>query len=1057
VSIALALIWVASGCGDKYTANGNNNTVDCDAGGCIDDKALGEPCVASTECASGYCPAADGVCCEAACDGECEACVEAKTGLVDGTCGPVTANTDPDGECDDEGATTCGANGSGCNGNAASGCILYDNTTVCADTECAAGVVTDPRYCDGSGTCEVGATTDCAPYDCDAAGTGCRVSCSVHGDCSASSYCDGSGVCVPKETEGTACTGDDECVSSFCVDSVCCNRVCDATCEACSASATGGVDGVCGAVTVDTDPDTECIATGPTTCGADGTGCNGDGANPGCNLYDNTTVCSAATCTGGILTTLGWCDGAGMCGAGAPIPCAPYTCNAAGTACGTTCVSHTDCSASSYCDGAGACAPKLTDGTNCAIGIQCQSGFCPTQDGVCCNQSCGSRCESCLAAKTGGADGVCGPVTANSDPDTECGAAAPSTCDANGTGCNGNAATPDCNLYGNSTVCATAGCAGGVQGGDGLCDGTGTCVQSGAVACAPYVCDPAGTVCLTTCASQTDCTGGYFCDGGGICQPKLINGIVCAAGFQCVSGSCPAADGVCCDTACGGACEACLAAKTGGANGTCGPVSSGTDPDSECGSDVCNGAGSCRCTDGLHNGAESDVDCGGGVCPSCGSGLTCNASSDCTSGNCPAADGVCCNTSCGSTCEACVASKTGGTNGTCAAITAGTDPDNECSADVCNGFGACRCTDGLLNGAETDVDCGGGVCASCGDGQTCAAGSDCTSSNCPANDNVCCNDPCNSLCESCLGASNGGTDGTCDFVLTDTDPNNECGSSESCNGAGTCYDPCPTNTCFVDADCTPGATGNLCVDGPNDCLHATCVGATPGTLVESGADRTADLTTWQSGDDQSTGGGGRWYCNTGYTVTSNGVLTNWELVVDSGGTTGEGAQFMVLRCTGGGATSQATGCTRVGIGPLQAISGNGLSSFTLAGSTQLDGASPSLLGIVVQAGDIICADSDLYNIGVDCNGGPTGGGCAGPDWYTQQLANADSTGQPFSLSDSNSDGTLMVKAWGGTPGVQGTCSDNTPEPDTTLCTVNGGDTCCASTCVTGPGGPGTCP
>jgi len=1066
VLVVLAVTWTIAGCGDKYTANNDNNnlndngnnTADCDGGGCVGVREVGEACTAGDECISGHCPASDGVCCVAACDAECVACVESKTGAPDGTCGAITANTDPDNECAAEAASTCGANGTGCNGDAsAPRCNLYDDTTVCADGTCTTGSAMGERYCNGAGTCNTAVTTDCAPYGCNSAGTACLTSCSGTGDCDASSYCDGTGACVPKHADGATCANGDECISSHCADDLCCNRICDATCEACSADKTGGTDGVCSAVAADTDPDTECTAMDPTTCGVDGTGCNGDGANPGCNLYDSTTVCSSASCAAGMITSQGLCDGTGACSSGATTPCDPYQCDAAGTGCLTSCTSHADCSANSYCDATGSCAAKLVDGAACSDEIQCMSGFCPATDGVCCDTSCDSTCEACLATKNGGADGICGAVIANSDPDAECGAAAPSTCGADGTGCNGSATNPDCNLYDTTTVCATPGCTGGIEGGAGLCDGAGNCVQGGTVICDPYVCDPTGTVCLTACVAQTDCMAGYYCDGSGVCQSKLVDGVACTDGFQCLSGTCPAADGVCCSTACDGSCEACVAAKTGGVDGTCGPVTVGTDPDNECGADVCNGFGACRCTDGVQNGAESDTDCGGGICTPCDMGLTCNASSDCLSGNCPAADGVCCNTPCGAICEACLAAKTGGTDGTCGPVSAGTDPDNDCSTDVCNGFGACRCTDGLLNGAETDVDCGGGVCSTCGGGQTCASGGDCDSGNCPPDDNVCCDTACAGLCESCLGSATGGTDGTCDMVLTDTDPDAECGASETCDGMGACYDPCPTNTCYTDADCTPGVTGDLCVDPADDCLRATCVGATPGTLVESGAAMAEDFTTWQSSEDETATGGERWYCNTGFPVTSAGVLTDWELYVDNGGTSGEVAQMMVIRCTSGGATSQATGCSRVGIGPLQTITGNGLHTYTLAGSTQEDGATPNATGIVVQAGDYICADANYYDIGVDCNGSPVSGGCAGPDWYTQQRDNMDTRGQPFNINDSNSDGTLMIKAYGSTPGILGVCADDTPEPDTTLCTDGGGDTCCSGACVTGPGGPGTCP
>ena len=42
-----------------------------------------------------------------------------------------------------------------------------------------------------------------------------------------------------------------------------------------------------------------------------------------------------------------------------------------------------------------------------------------------------------------------------------------------------------------------------------------------------------------------------------------------------------------------------------------------------------------------------------------------------------------------------------------------------------------QCDDGVLDGAETDVDCGGG-CVPCADGQRCASAVDCSSGRCSA-------------------------------------------------------------------------------------------------------------------------------------------------------------------------------------------------------------------------------------------------------------------------------------------------------------------------------------
>jgi hypothetical protein len=40
------------------------------------------------------------------------------------------------------------------------------------------------------------------------------------------------------------------------------------------------------------------------------------------------------------------------------------------------------------------------------------------------------------------------------------------------------------------------------------------------------------------------------------------------------------------------------------------------------------------------------------------------------------------------------------------------------------------CTNGVRDGTETDVDCGGGVCPKCADGMNCSRRSDCISNNC---------------------------------------------------------------------------------------------------------------------------------------------------------------------------------------------------------------------------------------------------------------------------------------------------------------------------------------
>jgi hypothetical protein len=82
---------------------------------CIDNecggKDNGETCTGNIDCMSDNC--VEGVCCDTACDGECESCLGANTCGTDGTCAPVTAGTDPDGDCNAMQACYGGACGAG--------------------------------------------------------------------------------------------------------------------------------------------------------------------------------------------------------------------------------------------------------------------------------------------------------------------------------------------------------------------------------------------------------------------------------------------------------------------------------------------------------------------------------------------------------------------------------------------------------------------------------------------------------------------------------------------------------------------------------------------------------------------------------------------------------------------------------------------------------------------------------------------------------------------------------------------------------------------------------
>jgi hypothetical protein len=321
----------------------------CSGGRCFPQLTSGASCTSPESCQSGNC--VDGVCCATACKGACEACNNARTGAASGTCAPIPSGQNPDHECADEGASSCGQDGT-CDG--ARACHRYPMGTACAAAGCGGGSFMPARACNGQGVCTAAGAVACGAYACFA--TGCRTSCLVNGDCAAPNSCI-NGTCGSKKGQGSGCNAASECASGSCMDGVCCENGCSGLCSACRQSKTGQADGKCAPVSAGSDPDNECADQGAATCGTDGT-CNGAGA---CRKYVVGTACGSTTCNGSTLMSGGSCDGNGTCGAGGSTPCSPYACTAGG--CKTSCTGaaqgqHPDCAAGYGCeDGGTKCKP----------------------------------------------------------------------------------------------------------------------------------------------------------------------------------------------------------------------------------------------------------------------------------------------------------------------------------------------------------------------------------------------------------------------------------------------------------------------------------------------------------------------------------------------------------------------------------------------------------------------------------------------------------------------------------------------------------------------------
>jgi len=456
------------------------------------------PCVSEDDCKSGYC--VDGICCDSACagdgDSKCVACSAGKKGSgIDGECGPILADTDPDDDCA-QGPNypkSCLADGM-CDG--AGKCRIFAKDTVgCGDTQCISGNAVG-LLCNGAGTC-MQATAGCEPYVCK--GTGCLQSCQDGNDCAQGRYCTAQGTCEIKGVNGTVCISGLGCQSGYCADGVCCDSPCTGQCEACNVDPNAGA-----CVPVQGPP----IGARPACAGTDPV-CTGqcDGVNrASCHYAATTIACGTPTCANGVAHS-SHCDNQGACVAAEDKACGAYACGA--MACKTTCTGNADCAQGYGCATEGVCVPggASKNGEQCTEGQECQSGFCA--DGVCCNAACQGQCEACNVEPNAGS---CSPVigepvgkrTLCVTTDKDCKGA----CD----GVNRAA----CGYPGSDTPCGTPACTAGVARGS-QCNGKGACVAAEDKACGAYACGDAR--CKTSCKVLADCAQGYTCTAEGSCAP----------------------------------------------------------------------------------------------------------------------------------------------------------------------------------------------------------------------------------------------------------------------------------------------------------------------------------------------------------------------------------------------------------------------------------------------------------------------------------------------------------------------------------------------------------
>jgi len=248
---------------------------------------------------------------------------------------------------------------------------------------------------------------------------------------------------------------------------------------------------------------------------------------------------------------------------------------------------------------------------------------------------------------------------------------------------------------------------------------------------------------------------------------------------------------------------------------------------SDCLSGVCT-EGACaapKCDDGVRNGNESDSDCGETCSPSrCPSGGTCRFNADCLSFVCGSSH-RCSEAKCndglkngdesdidcgGSNCGKCA-------NGLDCAV------DGDCANAICEA-GRCvppACRNQALDPGETDIDCGGTECGPCAAERSCLVGSDCQSGSCTA-----------SRC---------GTASCADEVLNQDETGVDCGG-ESCPGCGAgeaCKSglDCESQVCAQES-CAAPRCNDFTQNGSE--TGVDCGGGCPGCATSLGCKVAAD-------------------------------------------------------------------------------------------------------------------------------------------------------------------------------------------------------------------------
>ncbi|MBN2191506.1 MAG: hypothetical protein JW751_01715 [Polyangiaceae bacterium] len=805
--------------------NGDETDVDCGGGSC-DSCSLLQRCLDDADCASEVCRV--GLCVDPACtnatldgtetDVDCggDACAPCEPGQDCAVAADCTSRICDDGECTAPDCEDSVKNGDETDEDCGGTCPPCADELRCgiaADCEsgvCTAGVCASPS-CDDEAENQDETDVDCGGDTCDPCGVGRQ--CSTGDDC-ASGYC-GGGECISVECSDGALNGGEtgvDCGGRYCPGCPagepclsgddCMSRVCDD-------------DGQCAAATCE-----DAVKNGDET----DRDCGGGTCNP-CAVGDRCAVgtdCVEAVCAANGTCSAPTCRDEAANGSETDQDCGGPSCGPCPDR--SRCIEHSDCESGRCVNGrcavpsctdlvtngdetdrdcGGSCETKCQNLQSCERGRDCISDYCDPVINLCAAAECsdevkngdetdlncgGPDCPACSVGQVCLADRDCSTrncgeadeetgvrrcedadcdngKTDGSETDEDCGG----SCEPCGTearcGDAEDCISRVCSTSGDSYVltCQAASCSDRVQNqgetgidcGIAACGGCGAgipCTADGQ--CASGICDDTGATRVCTAALCTDDVrngdeSGVDC--GGSCDP-CPDGEPCNSDADCTSRSC-GTDDRCAAAACDD--ERQNGNETGPdcggpdcrATSKC-PNNVGCAVDSDCQSGYCDGTvcADPGCTDRTLNGHETDLDCGGEDCRvsyPCADGKQCVIAADCRSGVCD--DTECLAPTCsdgvlngeetdkdcgGAACRALATPKLCADSKHC-------DEGADCQSGVCGGDGTCTppsCSDGVLNGLETGTDCGGSLCRSqgklCDEGLPCQIDGDCNSLIC---------------------------------------------------------------------------------------------------------------------------------------------------------------------------------------------------------------------------------------------------------------------------------------------------------------------------------------